>query len=532
MALRLTSNLLYGVALIYKQKTDYLNNDTSLIKTKIQRDLFNQKGSSSDILIKTPNYIIKPIELTKTQQGGNHNNQVLLNDDPLFNLEGDLLPSLDDLGFLQGTSSTQMVNSNHRKSQIKRSDLENNTVSVVLSTMTNSTEDADIFTRHVNHDDILDTQNPEFAFDEEGMLFSLHDETTAGTGGHAGPSENLHINDGFDIDFDFDIDLERQEASAQQQPPELDQILEEVEDPPPQQAPDSEQPIVNEPSEAVQQPRKKRRKAQNHFTTLVVDETISLQTNDLRGFRDTYIELMDQQRTKPPEPRITIQNLLDEVSYLPNFGKNIADEERRGRNPVREFEDEDFVDGLLRNTRRSSESIEVRRNASSSRRHSTRASMSSINLPLEGDLQHPQIDDTTGGGGNDNFDFDFDLEFDIDEERVSRKRSSSVQRFPALAEDEEHNYQNNEEMYDDEEPEVDRKTIKFLTFIETRLEEDSVQEMKFDQLMQHQQNRSVIVKSFYELLQLTTLNSIEIVENNDKEKFELLDANDFSIRLV
>lgn len=198
--------------------------------------------------------------MTKTQQGGNHNNQVLLNDDPLFNLEGDLLPSLDDLGFLQGTSSTQMVNSNHRKSQIKRSDLENNTVSVVLSTMTNSTEDADIFTRHVNHDDILDTQNPEFAFDEEGMLFSLHDETTAGTGGHAGPSEDLHINDGFDIDFDFDIDLERQEAPAQQQPPELDQILEEVEDPPPQQAPDSEQPIVNEPSEAVQQPRKKGEK--------------------------------------------------------------------------------------------------------------------------------------------------------------------------------------------------------------------------------------------------------------------------------
>lgn len=520
MALRLTSNLLYGVALIYKQKTDYLNNDASLIKTKIQRDLFSQSNTGDGkVLIKTPNYIIQPVDLTRTQQGGNNQSQgtVLLNDDPGFNIQGDLLPSLDELDFLENGSTQLKVND--YRNQLRRADLENNTVSVVLSTITNSTEE-DVFSRRVvNHDDILDTENPEFAFDEEGMLLNLHDDDTTNQPGPAPPSD---AGDNFDLDFDFDLDVP-ETVVAQANNNDLDQILEEVEDQP--EVP----PVSEEPEIPVVTPKRRKRKTKEQFNKIIIDETISLQTNDLRGFRDNYVTHMISQAKKPKRTNlINVQDLISESSFLPNFTVPL-DQELRGRKPNSHEDDEDFVDGLLRNTRRSSESIEVRRNTSSTRRHS-RASLSSINLPLEG-LEGRQHDDTTGN--NDGFDFDFDFDVDLDrmDEHPSRKRSSSsVQRFPALEEGNEDDRV--EEGAAMRNVEIDKRTVKFMTFIENRFDDEAKDEMNFEELMQFQQDRSIVVKSFYEVLQLATLNSIHIKASSKVDLFELSNARDFLVRLI
>jgi len=584
MALRLTSNLLYGVALIYKQKTDYLNNDTSVIRTKLQRDLFSASNNGNgNILIRQPNYIIKPTDLNQISHSGNPSdggggsgaNQVLMNDDPSFNVNDGLLPSLDDLDFLGPSvvGGTQVKNTNQRKSQIRKADMENNTVSVILSTMSNSTEDqGDVFTRHriVNDDDeIMETGNPEFAFDEEGMLLSLHDDETTGqnAGGLEGigtsaramstPQRDDQAAD-FDFDFDFGVDMDRVEA-----PPvpasgvgnELDQILEEVgEDSHVQNNQDAQ---VNQdgrlaaPAAPAQQHQRKRRRVNNiHFTEIIMDDNISLQTNDLRTFRDNYVESMESQRKLPKLQTITIQDLMIESNeFLPNFQDRndiSIDEQRRGRTRERDNElvegDEDFVDELLRKTRRSSESIEVRRNTSSTRRHSTRASMSSIHLPLDND--NPRDETTAGGGGGSGggeFDFDFDFDFgnvhDYEEQQYtnsdSRKRSSSVQRFPVLEENEEHHFHDDINI---ETREIEKKTIKFLTFIEKRFDEDAIEMMNFEQLMNQEDdsahlNRSVIVKSFYEILQLATLNTIEIIKGQVDDKFQLLNDQDFSIKL-
>lgn len=528
MALRLTSNLLYGVALIYKQKTDYLNNDTSLIKTRIQRDLLNQSGNTNgNVLIKAPNYIIQPVELSTTQHGGNNQQAqgtVLLNDDPGFNIQGDLLPSLDELDFMEN-GSTQIRVNNYRN-QIRRADLENNTASVVLSTITNSTEEEVFSRRVINHDDILDTENPEFAFDEEGMLLGLHDDTTYQPGPVAIQNDTV---DNFDLDFEFDMDMDRPDpvapigSAAQVNNNELDQILEEVEDQP-------EVPVEQSvPVDTV--PRRRKRKTKEQFNPVVIDETISLQTNDLREFRDNYVMHMISKAKKPKKSNsIKIQDLIGESSFLPNFTIPL-DQEVRGRQLTSHQDDEDFVDGLLRNTRRSSESLEVRRNTSSTRRHS-RTSLSSINLPLEGAEVR---DETTGGGGDDGFDFDFDFDVDLDrvpldEERPSRKRSSSsVQRFPALEEGNE-----DDGVYDGliKEVDIDKKTMKFMTFIENRFDDEDLNEMNFKELMKFEQNRSIIVKSFYEILQLTTINSIKIKSIDKLDPFELSNANDFKISLV
>lgn len=552
MALRLTSNLLYGVALIYRQKTNFLNNDTSLIKTKIQRDLFSQNGGlkGKDILIKTPSYIIKPVDLTRSIQSGRitaNNNQILLKDDPLFCMDAGLLPSLEELDFLQSVDPTgiRITSSNKRKLQIRKADLENNTVSVVMSSITDdSAEDGDVFTRRVllDQDDILDTENPEFAFNEQGMLLSLHEETTINPGvSNDHPQEN--DDNGLDFDFDFDVDIEGVDQPQQaDRDRELGQILEEIDPHGNESKNDGHVPVV-----AVEQSRKRRR-IKSTLTKLVMDDSISLQTNDLRGFRDTYIEKMESQRkAKSTSEIVTVQNLLDEVSsFLPTFHTSIPlndfSEERRGRAIERASEDEDFVDGLLKKLRSSSGSIEVRRNASSSGRHSTRASMSSIHLPLEGDVASDIWRDqpTRGSDGKvDDNEFGFDFDFEFDEERVeqqsSKRRSSSVQRFPTLEENEEDDCRGGKREAINK-FEVDKKTRKFLTFIEGRFEEDSIvddETMKFDQLMQYQQDRSIIVKSFYEILQLTTLNTIEIVKEVEaKNKFDSLSANDFSIRLV
>lgn len=564
MALRLTSNLLYGVALIYKQKTDYLNNDASSIRTKLQRDLFNVNNNGNrDLLIKQPNYIIKPTELSQISHSGkssnSSNNQLLLNDDPLFNVNEGLLPSLDDLDFLgpgfivgNGGTGTQLINTNNRKSQIRRADLENNTISVILSTITNSTEEGDVFTRHhaINDDDqIMDAGNPEFAFDEEGMLLSLHDDETTGQGptglgtsvrAISTPLREEHGAD-FDFDFDFGVDMDRVEGPvtpgitplSAHEGNELDQILEEIDE-------NSHAVGKGNASTPSIAPQRKKRKINNsaHFIEIVMDDNISLQTNDLRSFRDNYVEAMESQRKARKPQSITIQDLLTETNgLLPNFGsrKTALYEGRRGRSHEREEPegDEDFVDGLLRNTRRSSESIEVRRNASSTRRNSRRASMSSIHLPLDND--NPR-DETTGGDFDLDFDFDFGNIHDFEEQQHSgnsdsRKRSSSIQMFAALEEDQVHRFHDE----NIETREIEKKTMKFLTFIETRFDEDDADERNFEELMKQNNdailNKAVIVKSFYEVLQLATLDSLKIIKDEGIDKFKLLSGSEFLIRL-
>lgn len=77
--LRISSNLLYGVSLMYKQKVDYFLSDVSLIRTRLQKELFLNSLIGRKYLLKSETDGKGQIGPTNLGQG-----QVLLREDPFF----------------------------------------------------------------------------------------------------------------------------------------------------------------------------------------------------------------------------------------------------------------------------------------------------------------------------------------------------------------------------------------------------------------------------------------------------------------
>lgn len=88
MPLRMSSNLLYGLSLMYKLKVDFFMNEVSMTKARLQKDfLFNS-------MINKNNFTIISIEHTNT--GSKQDlGQIFLNEDPLFDLNFDFARSFD-----------------------------------------------------------------------------------------------------------------------------------------------------------------------------------------------------------------------------------------------------------------------------------------------------------------------------------------------------------------------------------------------------------------------------------------------------
>lgn len=86
ISLRLSSSLLYGVSLMYKQKVEYFFNDVSLTKTRLQKEVF------LNTLVRKQNFkVINIDEKVKGKESG----QIFLREDPFFDIERDLVRPYD-----------------------------------------------------------------------------------------------------------------------------------------------------------------------------------------------------------------------------------------------------------------------------------------------------------------------------------------------------------------------------------------------------------------------------------------------------
>jgi hypothetical protein len=557
MALRLTSNLLYGVALVYKQKTDYLNNDAITMKTRIQRDALYGNNNADRLLISAKNKMLRWRKEQGGHSGNAQNGQVLLNDDVMFNIHTSLLPSLEGLEFLKSTQNPADAAKLQRKDQIREADVENNIVSLIIPSSQSDQFGFEPAQRNV--DDLI-ANDPEFAFDEDGLLLELD---ITGVNGlqrvQQGPQDDDMV--GIELDFRYDEDMPPPLTNENAIPnllDDMDQIIE-------------VRPLGNDVADEQIRKTQKKRKSRGAKQNVIFDDSISLVTDDLRAARDNYVVSMQRPPTKKQkmEERLReINRLVDDESFLPKF-KNSA----RGANPIRGRparrelkDDEDFVDGLMRD-RGSSHSIEVRRNASSERRRS-RSSISSIHLPLNEDMQNQEMNDDyfeldLGGWDDMPIINQGNAPEDASEERSSRKRSSSiVRRFETVQED--HgmdfdiglgghdpyavpmNYTRSKSSSsipssqrqhrhtglnpDEINSKYGKQTLKFLKYIETRCVEEDSDSVTFQELIDQHSRKSIIVKSFYEILQLQTLNQIDIRVNQPiTERFQIMNPSDINI---
>lgn len=429
LSLRVSSNLLYGVSVLFRQKTEYLSNDTSAMRQRLQRDLGSFKGSSK-LLLAPPVIQALPLlnaplfhtmDSTKTHERG----QILYTNDPLFSIEDGLLPPIDHLDFLNADLQDQKIVqdtniSTKRKELIRKHDLANNTISHVMSHMTTSeVEDSDIFSAQhhsgILQDDLDSGLEPQFAFNDDGMLLDLGGEETSATFGPAAGGTSFQDFEGGGDDFGFITDNfndNRQNTGDKRSRsgsvrPDLEKVLEEVGD----------IPLMKQNTEGTspKEPTRKecrKRKANSGTSMVIFDDPISHGVDRLRDFRENYLSIM-RSKKKPKNTPTTTRKRLDGLLAQDSFFHPVTSllfqsspsidvpiEQPRGRRTNRgdpDDDDEDFVAGLLR--RRRSSSIERGRNASTSRRDS-RVSISGIPL---------HFDENTGGdtGGGDVFDYDF-----------------------------------------------------------------------------------------------------------------------------
>ncbi|KAH3686115.1 hypothetical protein WICPIJ_002899, partial [Wickerhamomyces pijperi] len=212
--LRVSSNLLYGVAIVYKQKLNYLESDTVNVKSKLTRDLLRVLNpNSNNLLIQVPRDIIVndvPYQATKSLSKSKETRSVFLQEDPLFSINDDLLPPLDFL-------TQQPVDVNSNRERIKRFDLQNNTVA---SLTTNEDEDG-IFTKNrFNEDGEYQLNEVEFAFDDDGFLLDLQTNSTGDKqlkqSSEVGTPQP-EIEDRFD-DFDFTFGGQDQDEALDRVP--------------------------------------------------------------------------------------------------------------------------------------------------------------------------------------------------------------------------------------------------------------------------------------------------------------------------
>lgn len=426
LTLRLSSSLLYGVALVYRQKTDFLNNDAAHVRMTLQRDASHQSTSTHRL----------------TLPFGMHRHTAIaaqfLMDDPTFALE--LLPSMTEL---------EMGDDNEAPLQLRLAIRDDDAKNDLF------TGDVEIIDGLLNEDvDELGNLDPEFSFNDDGFLLDLNIDTTAG-------------DNGFDVDFDIAMDDTRADDNMQ-----MEQILEEIE-PLEHVEPMSEPAVIGT----------SRKRIRLEYAPVIVDVSISLSTDDLREFRDNYVELMQGRRQKKCKPPLDIHHLMNDP-LLPTFA---IDRSHEIETPRGRSEDPNH-------RRRSSvDSIETGRNASS-RRHS-RGSITGINIPFEG------FDDL---GDND---------IDVDMGR----RSSSIDKLPELEEEQ-------LEVPLPEPPQI--ATGEFLSFIRTKFKHSG--QLTFAELIDFEVDRRIVVRSFYEVLQLTTLGDLTII---NEMTMGLKTASDFALAL-
>ncbi|KAK6454004.1 sporulation protein [Scheffersomyces xylosifermentans] len=187
--IRYTSNILYGIALLYNSKINYFLNEVSFIKAQLNRDLlslaanngrYNNANLNSQIVSKV--------------------GQIFLENDPEFNIVADLVPQIDFLEEMENS-----INSHKRRKLdimfLDNTNFPTDNSTVFIHGISNVTSTTTKLFDTATHDDVVN----EFL----DQSFAIGNETTASS--HI-PHEEL----GIEFDFDFDgPDLEGNKHSNQ-----------------------------------------------------------------------------------------------------------------------------------------------------------------------------------------------------------------------------------------------------------------------------------------------------------------------------
>ncbi|ODQ81972.1 hypothetical protein BABINDRAFT_174562 [Babjeviella inositovora NRRL Y-12698] len=401
MALRLSSNLLYGVTLLYKQKVDYVYLDVSIARLKLQRDLFRGAKAQSAL----------------PDHKGIRARTLPLDNDPLFNISLDLLPVLNledlfssyiDMGYEQDDRRTRIklqdMTQNHNDSPLVQ--ISDHSLGVeaayhihgegqisTVPPVSHSWRDVE-FGNPLGEDFL---GNSDFEFDENGGLRNMANveiSRLVGCSPRLKPLSDFDqsIRQDFEMGCDFDIPegstLSASDLNGQRNDKTI--LLRDS----------STRAVTLVVPNATKGPRLRK---------LSIDETTILSNKQLRGFRDQYLEEMAERknkRVKKNETGLKIQALFQKstgdsavfnITHGMIFGPHITGK-ILGFKPwfmtevlPSTAEGHGYLETEIpRGRRGSSSDYEIGRGGSNRKSSATRSSFGSITIPLLDDGFEPQ----------------------------------------------------------------------------------------------------------------------------------------------
>ncbi|KAK9453726.1 Rec8 like protein-domain-containing protein [Dipodascopsis uninucleata] len=279
LALRLSSNLLYGVTSVYYQQFIFFVADVTAAHTKLKRIFYSLNSSGQDIDLNTSQSVSKSYE-------GN-----ILNDDPSFSIEFGLLPPLpllsreanfsDDLYSLSIHDSSSVTS---RSVLSRSSPIRDQSITLISE----NNEISDFYSgSNLGFDD--DAGNVDFEFGHEGNILGLEEDKRASGGRRESdiPSDFLGIDSQMPVEFGevpmiLDYNDERYRIENSEGLPAGVKRIAEHEN----EYPTYIDKTIEENSE---KPIEKRRKV---VRSLKPDLETQLATSALRESRDNYIEHM------------------------------------------------------------------------------------------------------------------------------------------------------------------------------------------------------------------------------------------------
>ncbi|CUM46926.1 uncharacterized protein AC631_01974 [Debaryomyces fabryi] len=329
--LRLSSNLLYGVSLMYKQKIDYFLSDVSLIKTKLQKEIFlNTLTNKQNFTVININHLQYDNFKARDQ------NQIFLKEDPFFDVSRDL--------FNPFTLSEEQDERRQRIQQLDQQLYHDMNLSLFTS-VGQITVVPDVHTKTIENfmDQELHTLDElseslksdaalDFEFGDDGKIVNIN------LGSKEHENEDLSI-------IDFDQVIERSEDS-------LDSITEGA----------YEKTITNDKTfhmshdthtnQTTILDTNKSIKRKRNYRKIIIDESMKISSSELKNFRDSYDNIMNIHNKRIKIANFAKQRIssVNELLYEENneepfatkytckciFGPEITDDIKlNSRTPVR-----------------------------------------------------------------------------------------------------------------------------------------------------------------------------------------------------
>ncbi|GMG19513.1 unnamed protein product [Ambrosiozyma monospora] len=540
--LRQASSLLYGVTLVYKQQMDYNYKEVRLAKQSMIRNFLK--------IASNPNELLMLSELQQPDPSGNNitginnthpaNKVTLLQDDPGFNIQFDIVPDLEEWqntgragisgpnmttgSSMQAVNTTTLTNANptvryDTNDSFNMVFAENSDELFLGSDGLNLSQEARNTTKRVDDDGMMNFDT-DFVFGNDGNAIEINPST---------PQETHQ-----DVDVapfsGFELDGQMNDFGLPDF--EMTNLFDSV---PEEHAPHEETIMVTEQPTRRNKSNRKRLKIDNSIQ-LSVSELRELNTNYVDARISEITELQLKASVKTPE-----KLFLDSTNHLPEFMKTAI-------TTMIQSKIEPSIDATVRRKRRRSSSVssieQARRDDTTSR--SNLADITN-NIDFGDDNRPPDFNDVMDFNiqNNDNFDDAMlDITFpeaNLQEDQFDNHEKSSMNTFFKNG-----NYSHNGESLSmtQQIEQVDMELQRFYDDLMERKETSSVgvivdgsqdiKELNFVDILADDAsyNRSMVASNFHKLLHLATKNMIGLDytrSGHDKSKWSLLSAENIVV---